>query len=55
MVRLQPDHLAHLDRWIEAQFVPMSRPEAIRTLIELGLAYGRPQPGLDIRPLKKSR
>lgn len=34
-VRLQPDQLAALDRWIEGQEDPRpSRPEAIRRLLE---------------------
>lgn len=37
-VRLQPDQLAALDRWIERQEEPRpSRPEAIRQLIDQGL------------------
>lgn len=39
---LVPDQLAEVDDWIDAQFTEMSRPEAIRVLVELGLAYGRP-------------
>ena len=39
MVRLQPDQLAALDHWIEAQPDPKpSKPEAIRRLIEKGIA-----------------
>lgn len=34
MVRLQPDHLALLDRWIAEQPEPMSRPEAMRRLLQ---------------------
>jgi hypothetical protein len=36
-VRLQPDQLAALDRWREAQDGAPSRPEAVRRLIEKGL------------------
>lgn len=37
-VRLQPDQLATLDAWIDAQPEPKpSRPEAIRQLIALNL------------------
>jgi hypothetical protein len=36
-VRLQPDQLAALDAWIEHQPDSLSRPEAVRRLIELGL------------------
>lgn len=39
MVRLQPDQLATLDRWIAAQPDPKpSKPEAIRRLIGMGIA-----------------
>jgi hypothetical protein len=34
---LAPDPLAEVDRWIEKQKEPPSRPEAIRRLVELGL------------------
>ena len=33
MLRLQPDLLAVLDRWIAAQDPPRSRPEAIRAIL----------------------
>lgn len=36
-VRLQPDQLAALDRWIEAQDDKPSRPEAIRRILETAL------------------
>jgi hypothetical protein len=39
MVRLQPPQLASLDAWIADQEADdMTRPEAIRRLVELGLA-----------------
>jgi hypothetical protein len=34
MVRLQPDQLAALDAWIAAQDVTVSRPEAIRAILQ---------------------
>lgn len=37
MVRLQPDQLAALDRWIEVQPDKPSRPEAVRRLLAKGL------------------
>ncbi|MGE3745575.1 MAG: hypothetical protein AB7G25_07695 [Sphingomonadaceae bacterium] len=37
MLRLQPDQLAALDAWIEHQPDTLSRPEAVRRLIEKGL------------------
>ena len=33
-VRLQPSHLKALDAWIAKQEPPMTRPEAIRGMIE---------------------
>lgn len=36
-VRLQPDQLAALDRWREAQSPAPTRPEAVRQLIEIGM------------------
>jgi hypothetical protein len=45
-VRLQPDQLTRLDAWIAALSDPnSSRPEAIRRLIELGLAEAKTKPG----------
>jgi hypothetical protein len=37
MVRLQPPQMAALDAWIAKQPEPVTRPEAIRRLIEAGL------------------
>jgi hypothetical protein len=37
-VRLLPEPLAALDAWIAKQREPVSRPEAIRRLVEAGLA-----------------
>lgn len=43
-VRLQPPQLAALDGWIEAQPAPQpTRPEAIRQLIDLGIAASIPR------------
>lgn len=37
-LRLPPDNLVALDAWIERQSDPdLSRPEAIRRLVEIGL------------------
>jgi hypothetical protein len=33
-VRLQPDRLAAVDAWIARQNVPMTRPEAIRAMLD---------------------
>jgi hypothetical protein len=37
MVRLGPDQFDALDAWIMKQAAPLTRPEAIRRLVELGL------------------
>lgn len=37
MLRLQPDQLSKLDAWITRQDKPVSRPEAIRMLLEAAL------------------
>lgn len=36
-VRLQPDQIAALDAWIAAQPETVTRPEAIRQLIQRGV------------------
>ncbi len=36
-VRLQPEMLTALDRWIDDRETELTRPEAIRRLVELGL------------------
>jgi len=36
-LRLQPDQLAALDSWIRHQPDELSRPEAVRRLMEIGL------------------
>jgi hypothetical protein len=38
VVRIQPRQLSTLDTWIKQQDAPLSRPEAVRRLIEKGLA-----------------
>ena len=42
LVRLQPAQLAALDAWIARQDAQLSRPEAIRRLLEHGLAVSQP-------------
>ncbi len=37
-VRLQPEYLARIDAWRTAQPAPLTRPEAMRLLMDLGLA-----------------
>jgi hypothetical protein len=41
-VRLQPESLSRLDAWAAAQDDRPSRPEAVRRLIERGLAAPQP-------------
>jgi hypothetical protein len=36
-IRLPPDELAAIDRWIAKQKAPLSRPVAIRRLVEMAL------------------
>jgi hypothetical protein len=42
LVRLQPPQLAALDAWIARQNAQLSRPEAIRRLLEQALAVPLP-------------
>ena len=42
LVRLQPAQLAALDAWMGLQNAPLSRPEAIRRLLEQALAVTQP-------------
>ena len=42
LVRVQPTQLAGMDTWIENQAPGLTRPEAIRRLIEIGLARSPP-------------
>jgi hypothetical protein len=37
VVRMHDQQIASIDAWIEMQNGPISRPEAIRRLVELGL------------------
>jgi hypothetical protein len=41
-VRLHPEQIAAIDQWIAEQFTAYTRPEAIRALVDLGLAYREP-------------
>jgi hypothetical protein len=40
-VRVPPAGLAKLDSWIKENAPDLSRPEAIRRLVEIGLAHGK--------------
>ncbi len=42
LVRFQPAQLAALDAWMGRQDAQLSRPEAIRRLVEQALAVSRP-------------
>jgi hypothetical protein len=44
LVRVQPALLANLDAWITTQKISLSRPEAIRQLIEVALAIKAKKP-----------
>jgi hypothetical protein len=46
LVRLQPAQLAALDAWIGRQDAQLSRPEAIRRLVEQALAVSQQPPEL---------
>jgi hypothetical protein len=41
-LRLEPGALARVDRWAASQKDDPSRPEAVRRLVELGLAIAQP-------------
>jgi hypothetical protein len=41
LVRLEPDQFDALDNWIAKQGEQLTRPEAIRRLVELGLRAKR--------------
>jgi hypothetical protein len=52
-VRLQPSHLKAIDAWIAKQSVPVTRPEAIRGMIETVLHILSKDPGE--KPSKKAK
>jgi hypothetical protein len=52
-VRLQPAHLAALDAWIAKQTTPVTRPEAIRGMIDAMLHILAKDPGE--KPAKKAK
>ena len=52
-VRLQPDQLAALDAWIDQQSVSLTRPEAIRAMMETILHILSKDTGE--KPAKKAR
>jgi hypothetical protein len=51
-VRLQPSHLKALDAWIAQQSAPLTRPEAIRAMMETILHLAK-DPGE--KPAKKRK
>jgi hypothetical protein len=53
MVRLAPDRLEALDAWIAKQSRPLTRPEAIRAMMETILHILSKDPGE--KPAKKAR
>jgi hypothetical protein len=44
-VRLQPDRLSAIDAWIAEQNAPMTRPEAIRAMLDAVLVVVAKDPG----------
>jgi hypothetical protein len=52
-VRLQPSHLKALDAWIARQRAPVTRPEAIRAMMETILHILSKDPGE--KPPKKAK
>jgi hypothetical protein len=44
LVRVQPALLASLDAWISTQNISVTRPEAIRQLLEVALAIKAKKP-----------
>jgi hypothetical protein len=52
-VRLQPSHLKALDAWIAQQNAPLTRPEAIRAMMETILHILAKDPGE--KPAKKTK
>src|SRR5262245_14011992 len=43
-VRMQPDDLASLDSWITSEGRGLTRPQAIRALVEMALSSSAPRP-----------
>jgi hypothetical protein len=54
-VRLQPSHLKALDAWIAKQNVPLTRPEAIRAMMETILHILSKDPGEKPKKAKPGR
>jgi hypothetical protein len=53
LVRLQPDQLAGIDTWIAKQASPVTRPEAIRGMIDATLRILSKDPGEKLNKKKK--
>jgi hypothetical protein len=51
-VRLQPERLVAVDAWIAKQAAPMTRPEAIRAMLDAVLVIVAKEPGE--KPAKKA-
>ena len=54
LVRIPPKELLPIDNWISDQKTFMSRPEAIRRLVEIGLTAARPSKSA-AKPGRRSR
>jgi hypothetical protein len=53
LVRLQPDRLAAVDAWIARQNAPITRPEAIRAMLDAVLVIVAKDP--DEKPVKRAK
>jgi hypothetical protein len=54
-VRLQPSHLEALDAWIAQQNAPLTRPEAIRAMMETILHILSKDPGEKLAKKAKAK
>jgi hypothetical protein len=54
-VRMQPDELAALDTWVVGDGRSLTRPEAIRRLVELGLSVDKPLAQTSARKAAKAK
>jgi hypothetical protein len=54
LVRLQPDRLAAIDAWIKEQDRPLTRPEAIRAMVDT-ILHILSKDALGEKPAKKAK
>ena len=55
IVRMHDQQIAEIDAWIAMRETEMSRPEAIRRLVELGLALGKSARYLSPKSAEKAK